>query len=48
MSSKALRLLKQLTAFAACMVLVAGFSLAAYAEEIKWDFEADVVVIGAG
>ena len=48
MSTKSLRLFKRLTAFAACMILVAGFSVVACAEEIKWDFEADVVVIGAG
>lgn len=48
MSSKSSCLLKRFTAFTACMALVAGFSLVAYAEEIKWDFEADVVVIGAG
>ena len=38
---------KMLTFFVACVAVVA-FSIAACAEEIKWDFEADVVVIGAG
>ena len=37
--------LKVLTAF---VLLVSFFSAIACAEDIKWDFEADVVVIGAG